>query len=171
MNQQLTRDDLQAYIDRHHLRARLIPDFGHTPTVPAAAAVLGVEPDQIVKTLLFLVRNPDAPEESPRPVIVIANGERRVDTQRLARHFNVGGNQVKLAPARIVLELLGYPAGGVPPFGHRTSVPVLLDTAVMQLEDRFNGVIFGGGGDDHTMLELTVADLLRIHNPTIVSVT
>jgi prolyl-tRNA editing enzyme YbaK/EbsC (Cys-tRNA(Pro) deacylase) len=167
MTAPLTQADVQAYIDRHALRARLIPDMGHTPTVPAAAAVLGVEPDQIIKTLLFLVGNPAA----PAPVVVIANGERRVDTRRLARHFGVDANQVKLAPPKIVLEVLGYPAGGVPPFGHRTAVPIIVDTAVVQLEERFGGVIFGGGGDDRTMLELSVADLLRIHKPVIAAVS
>ncbi len=35
-----TAVDLQAYIDSCGITARLIDDVGHTPTVPAAAAVM-----------------------------------------------------------------------------------------------------------------------------------
>ena len=49
---------LQSYIDQHGIVARLIGNIGETPTVPAAAAVLGVPPDYIVKTLLFEVSAP-----------------------------------------------------------------------------------------------------------------
>ncbi len=46
--------DLQAYIDEQDITAELIGGLGDTPTVPAAAAALGVESEQIIKTLLFL---------------------------------------------------------------------------------------------------------------------
>ena len=62
----------------------------------------------------------------------------------------------------MVLDLLGYPAGGVPPFGHRTALPVIVDAAILDLRQRFDGVIFGGGGDDRTMMRLTVDELLRV---------
>ncbi|HXF63051.1 MAG TPA: YbaK/EbsC family protein, partial [Caldilineaceae bacterium] len=121
---QLTLNDLQTFIDHHNLRARLIRDIGHTPTVPAAAAVLGVEPDQIIKTLLFVL-NAREQDGVPPAVVVIGNGENRIDKRALGRRFGLTPKRVKLADPATVLELLGYPAGGVPPFGHRTRLPVL----------------------------------------------
>ena len=59
--------------------------------------------------------------------------------------------------AETVLRLTGYPAGGVPPFGHATAVPALLDAAVQRWE-----VIYGGGGDDHTLLRIAPAELARV---------
>ena len=53
-----------------------------------------------------------------------------VDRAALAGRFGVGKKQVKLADTATVLRLIGYPFGGVPPFGHVTRVPVLLDVAV-----------------------------------------
>ena len=167
--QPCTPDDLQAYIAQHGIAASLVRDLGDTPTVPAAAAVLGVETDQIIKTLLFLIEQPDA--ASPVPVVVISNGERRVDKRKLADRFGVGKKRVSLAAAETVLETLGYPAGGVPPFGHATAVPVLVDASVMGLETRYDGVIFGGGGDDRTMMRLTVAELLRVTGAEVVEVS
>ena len=149
----------------------MIADLGDTPTVPAAAAALGVAPDQIIKTLLFLVEAPGELDTPPRPVVVISHGEKRVDRGLLAAYWGVGKKRVSLAPAELVLGLLGYPAGGVPPFGHRTAFPVLVDAAILTLRDRFDGIIYAGGGDDHTMLQLTVDELLRVTGAEVVAVT
>jgi prolyl-tRNA editing enzyme YbaK/EbsC (Cys-tRNA(Pro) deacylase) len=169
----LTQDDLQRYLDQEGIGARLIKGIGHTPTVPAAAQVLGVEPDQIVKTLLFVLEsgNQAAGDTIPAAVVVIGNGENRISKKALGQHFGLNAKRVKLAPAAIVIDLLGYPPGGVPPFGHRTHVPVILDQNVVELRQRYHDRIFGGGGDDHTMLELTVSDLLRVHQPLVLSLS
>jgi prolyl-tRNA editing enzyme YbaK/EbsC (Cys-tRNA(Pro) deacylase) len=171
----LTQRDLQTYLEQQGIPARLIPDMGHTPTVPAAAQVLGVETDQIIKTLLFIlearaVTNDNGSAPVPPAVVVIANGENRVSKKSLGQHFGLNPKRVKLAPAETVIELLGYPPGGVPPFGHRTTLPVILDEKILELRERYDDRIFGGGGDDYTMLELTVSDLLRIHQPAVLPV-
>jgi prolyl-tRNA editing enzyme YbaK/EbsC (Cys-tRNA(Pro) deacylase) len=64
---------------------------------------------------------------------------------------------------------LGYPPGGVPPFGHRTTLPIILDRNVVELRQRYGDRVFGGGGDDHSMLELTVSDLLAVHQPMVLA--
>lgn len=161
-----TPSDLQAYLTAAQIGAELLAEVGDTPTVPAAAAVLGVETDQIIKTLLFLVEQPVA-----TPIVVISHGEHRVDKKLLAKHFGVGTKRVKLAPAEVVLDLLGYPAGGVPPIGHQTRLPVILDASVVAAADRFGGILFGGGGDDRTMLRIALAELLRVVEPTVVPVS
>jgi prolyl-tRNA editing enzyme YbaK/EbsC (Cys-tRNA(Pro) deacylase) len=167
----LTAADLQTYIDSRGIAARLIDDVGHTPTVPAAAAALGVEPDQIVKTLLFLLDLRRSAEDEPQPLVVISNGESRVDKKLLAQRFSVGAKRVKLAPPETVLRLLGYAAGGVPPFGHRSDIPVIVDASLLPLRRQYGGRIYAGGGDDHTMMELTVDELLRVVRPEIVAVS
>ena len=163
----LTLDDLQLYLDREKISARLISDVGHTPTVPDAARVLGVEPEQIIKTLLFVLEPGEHAGQVPTAVVVIANGENRVSKKALGQHFGLNPKRVKLAPAATVIHLLGYPPGGVPPFGHRTPLPIFVDQNVIALRERYADRIFGGGGDDRTMLELTVSDLLRVHQPTV----
>lgn len=164
-----TPSDLQDYLTATQICANLLHDIGDTPTVPAAAAALGVESDQIIKTLLFLVEQSAQPEATP--IVVISHGERRVDKKLLAQHFGVGGKRVKLAPADVVLDLLGYPAGGVPPVGHKIRLPVLLDASVVLAAERFAGVLFGGGGDDRTMLRISLTELLRVVTPTVIAVS
>lgn len=178
MSTLLTLDDLQAYIDRHAIQARLICDIGHTPTVPDAARALGVDAEQIIKTLLFvLTPGSQTPagatqaEQIPPAVVVISNGESRVDKRALGRRFGLNPKRVKLADPATVIELLGYPAGGVPPFGHRHRLPVLVDQTVVDLRERASERIFGGGGDDRTMVALSVGELLRIHQPEVLALS
>ena len=158
--------DLQQFLIEQGVTAELLHNIGDTPTVPAAARALGVEADQIIKTLLFLVEQPTQSE--PMPAVVIGHGERRVDKKLLARHFGVGSKKAKLASAEVVLTLLGYPAGGVPPIGHKTTLPILIDASVVTAAARFGGMLYGGGGDDRTMLRITLAELLACTQPTAV---
>lgn len=167
----LTPVDLQTFIDQHKIHARLLDDIGDTPTVPSAAAALGVETDQIIKTLLFLVERVNEPGRPVMPVVVISNGESRVDKRPLADHFGVGKKRVRLAPADVVQALLGYPAGGVPPFGHRKRLPVILDAAVLDASNLGEGLIYGGGGNDRTMMELTVDELQRFTQPLVLTIS
>ena len=170
--QPLLPEDLRRFIADHAIAAVLIDGLGDTPTVPAAAAALGVDPDQIIKTLLFLIeRRTAAGEAFDDPVVVISNGQQRVDKGLLAALCGVGKKKVSLAPAAVVLDLLGYPAGGVPPFGHRNRLPVLVDASILALRERFAGIIYGGGGDDRTMLRLTVDELLRVTQGEVVAVS
>lgn len=49
-------------------------------------------------------------------------------------------------PGETVLHLLGFAAGGVPPFGHRTRLPLLIDAGILDLRERYGGIVYGGGG-------------------------
>ena len=162
-----TPADLARFVVAESIRARLISDLGETPTVPAAAAALGVRAEQIIKTLLFLIETPNTDKSTP--VVVISNGESRVEKGPLATHFGVSKKRVRLAPAEVVLDLLGFPAGGVPPFGHKTRLPVLLDQSITAFGN--DALVYGGGGDDRTMLELTVGELLRVVQPQVLNLS
>lgn len=59
-------------------------------------------------------------------------------------------------------ELLA-PAGGVPPFGHVQPTPILLARSLLAFE-----IVYGGGGDDHTMMKLRAAELLRVTQPILI---
>jgi prolyl-tRNA editing enzyme YbaK/EbsC (Cys-tRNA(Pro) deacylase) len=165
--------ELALFLQQHAPTMQLVANLGETPTVPAAAAALGVESDQIIKTLLFVVdgpasASPGGGERAAEMVVVISNGERRVDKGALAVHFGVGKKRITLAPAELVAAQVGYAVGGVPPVGHRSPLPVLLDASVQEAALRYGGIFYGGGGDDRTMLRLTLDDLLRLTRATVV---
>ena len=151
----MRREQLQRFIQEHHIDATLLPDVGDTPTVVDAARALGVSPEQVIKTLVFLVDG--------KPVVYITNGPEKVDKRVLARHFGVGRKKVKLADGDTVRQLTGYPPGGVPPFGHATRLPVFIDARVLELS-----VVYGGGGDDRTMLRVSPTEIVRVTGATII---
>jgi len=154
----LTSTDLQTFITEYGLSATILHLAEETATVPDAARVLGVLPEQIIKSLVFLVRE--------KPVLAIANGTHRVDARRLATRFGVGRKRVKLASAERALAITGYPVGAMPPFGHKTPLPTFVDLPVMALP-----LLYGGGGDRHAMLRLTPAELLAATGAEVLSLT
>ena len=150
----LTTDDLQEYIIQHQIKGEVVRLETPTPTVEAAAAAVRVAPDQIVKSLLFMIELP----EGSRPVLVIASGTGKIDRRMLGKHFGVNRRKTIFADADTVLGLTGYPIGAVPPLGHRQPLEVLVDPAVMTHE-----VVYGGGGSDHALLRLDPQEILK-HN-------
>ena len=144
----LTSTDLQQFIDQRQITATILHLAEDTPTVPDAARALGVQPEQIVKTLVFIIND--------APVLVIANGVQKIDQGKLAAHLGVGKKQVKFASAKQALEMTGYIVGSMPPFGHKTPLPAYLEPQIMALDS-----VYAGGGDIHAMLNLTPAVLLQ----------
>lgn len=144
----LTPDDLQAYLDEHAIPAEIVFPGKPTPTVMAAALALDVAPEQIVKSLVFLVDD--------RPFLIYGCGLRRVDPAKLAARLNVAVDVVRPANADEVLALTGYAVGSVPPLGLKTPMPVFMDTAVQAHE-----TVYAGGGGRNALLRIRAADLLR----------
>ncbi len=145
----MTRTDLQRFIDDHGIEAAILPLSQPTPTVADAAVALGVETDQVIKSLVFRIKD--------EPLLVIASGECRVDRKKLANYLKVGRGRVRFASANQALETTGYVVGSMPPFGHRAKLRTILDDAVTGLD-----TVYGGGGDINTMMRMTTAELLRV---------
>ena len=160
----LTSRDLQRFIVQNHITAEILPMAEDTPTVPDAAQALGVSEEQVIKSLVYLV-TPDS-AQPPRPVLVIANGTRKVDDRLLAAHFRVGRKRVRMARPEQALVVTGYIVGSMPPFGHLAPLPTLVDPGVIAQE-----AIFGGGGDINAMLRLRPDELLRVTGAEIMAVT
>lgn len=145
-----TSFDLEAYCRDQGLSARLLRLDVPTPTVPAAAAALGVAVDRIVKSLVFLVNG--------EPTLVIAAGEGRVSYTALARALGVSRRALRFASAEQALDITGYRTGAMPPFGHHRPLPTLLDDASVPND----GVVYGGGGDVSALLEVDVNELTGV---------
>ncbi|HET9614230.1 MAG TPA: YbaK/EbsC family protein [Candidatus Limnocylindrales bacterium] len=93
-----------------------------THTAEEAAATVGAELGQIVKSLVFVSPGADGVLE---PVVCLVSGPNRVDLARLAA---VTGNlDVRRSTAREAQELTGFVIGGIPPFGHNRPVRAIMD--------------------------------------------
>lgn len=93
-----------------------------THTAEEAAAAVGVELGQIVKSLVFVV-----PDETGGldPVVCLVAGPNRVDIARLAAI--VAEPDIRRASATEARELTGFAIGGIPPIGHLRPVRVVMD--------------------------------------------
>lgn len=92
-----------------------------THTAAEAAAALGVELGQIVKSLVFV----DDGDEGPEAIIALVSGPNRVDVARLAAV--TGAADVRRATAREANALTGFVIGGIPPIGFGRPVRVVMD--------------------------------------------
>ena len=125
-----------------------------THTAEEAAAVLGVEPAQIVKSIVFV-----APREEGgiEPFVVLISGSDRVDVNRLAAV--TGEPTIRQATAEEAEACTGFEIGGIPPFGHTAPVRVVMDPALGRHE-----MIWASGGTPNAMFAVTPAALRSLAN-------
>jgi len=97
------------------IEIRRFPDG--TKTAADAAAAIGVDVGQIVKSLVFAVDG--------EVVMALVSGSNRLDEGKLASV--AGGATCARVDADTVREATGFPIGGVPPFGHSTPLRVFVD--------------------------------------------
>jgi prolyl-tRNA editing enzyme YbaK/EbsC (Cys-tRNA(Pro) deacylase) len=123
----LTPSDVQNALDALNLGITI--QFFDTPTATSqqAADNIGCELGQIAKSLAFMVDG--------QPVLVIASGDRRVDSKKLAGLMAVSRKRVKIATPEQCVDYYGYEPGGVPPVGLRTpGIPVYVDDSLQRYE-------------------------------------
>jgi prolyl-tRNA editing enzyme YbaK/EbsC (Cys-tRNA(Pro) deacylase) len=140
---------LSGFILENEIQAEILHLEHETKTVTDAAAVLGVQPEQIIKSVLFLADG--------EPVIVISGGTARIAWKRLADYLNISRRRLKTGKEEQVLELTGYVVGSVPPFGHRQQLRTIVDTAVYS-----QSIVYGGGGDINALLKIDIEELRRV---------
>ncbi|GAA0269718.1 YbaK/EbsC family protein [Streptomyces polychromogenes] len=139
----------------HPLFARALTDLGldlairtfpeGTRTAADAAAAIGCELSQIVKSLIFAADGV--------PVLVLMDGASRVDVEAVRRQLDAA--KVTRADAALVRETTGYAIGGVPPFGHRTRTRVLADRGLLE-----HDVVWAAAGTPHTVFPMPPRELV-----------
>ena len=108
-------------------------------TAALAAAALGVEVGQIVKSLVFL--------QDGTPVMVLCAGDRQVDVERLS---------LSPAPAERVRAVTGFSIGGVPPLGHDTELETTVDESLRRFE-----VVWAAAGTPHDVFAVRTEALIE----------
>ena len=127
------------------IEPRQFPDS--TRTAAEAAAAIGVPVGAIVKSLVWAVDG--------RPVLALVSGDNQLDEHKLATA--AGGAEASRPDAAVVREATGFPIGGVPPFGHSTTLPVFIDTDLLGYE-----VVWAAAGTPHINFPIAPADLVRV---------
>ncbi len=125
-----------------------------TRTAAEAAAAVGTTVAQIVKSLVFLADD--------APILVLVSGDHRVDTDFLS---GVIGATISRAPAERVRAATGYAIGGVPPVGHATPLPTLLDASLLRFE-----VVWAAAGTPNSVFPIAPQLLVALTGARVVEV-
>jgi prolyl-tRNA editing enzyme YbaK/EbsC (Cys-tRNA(Pro) deacylase) len=132
-----------------------------THTAADAAAALGAELGQIVKSLVFVAPGTDGELE---PIVCLVSGPNRVDVARLAAV--TGERDVRRATAREADELTGFTIGGIPPFGHSRPTRVVMDPDL----GRFP-VVWAAAGLPTAVFPVPPGTLRTLANATVAPIT
>ncbi|HUC13887.1 MAG TPA: YbaK/EbsC family protein [Acidimicrobiales bacterium] len=119
-----------------------------TRSAAEAAAAVGCDVSQIVKSLIFRSINGDS------PILVLTSGANRVDEGRLAE---IVGGPVERATAEFVRARTGYAIGGVPPIGHLQTIDAYLDEHLLA-----HPVVWAAAGSPRAVFAVTPAELVRV---------
>ncbi len=146
---QRTVEDVRAALQALGLDTSITIFNESTATAPQAAAAIGAELGSIVKSLCFLVDG--------QPVVILAAGDRLVDQRKVADLYGVSKKKVRIADADTTIAATGYAPGGVPPVGHITPIPVLIDESL----GRFT-TVYAAAGSPNAIFPIAFTRLVEI---------
>lgn len=115
-----------------------------THTAAQAAAAIGCELGQIVKSLIFV--------SDDTPLLVLVAGTNRVDEALLGRSL---GSALGKASAAEVKDATGYSIGAVPPFGHPKPLRTVIDPTLLTYD-----TVWAAAGTSLSVFELSPQQLL-----------
>ena len=117
-----------------------------TATVDLAAAVHGVEPGQIAKTLCIRVNG--------EVLLLVTRGDARLDNAKSKAAF---GGRPRMLGAEEVMELTSHQVGGVCPFGLPAPLPIYLDSSLKVYAE-----MIPAGGSTHASVRLPLERLAAL---------
>jgi len=118
-----------------------------TRTAADAAAAIGCEVGQIVKSLIFQAH------PSGQAVLVLTSGSNRVSEPLVE---SVVGEKLGKADADFVRAATGYAIGGVPPFGFQHLQHTYIDEALLHHQ-----TIWAAAGTPNAVFPLTPQELIQ----------
>ena len=149
---------VQAALDAIGSGIHVVEFEASTATAPEAAAAAGCELGAIAKSLLFLIDG--------QPTLLLVAGDRKVDFKKIAELFGVGKKKIKLADAETVRRVTGYQVGGVPPVGHETKLPVLVDASLGRFE-----TVWGAAGAHNAVFPIAFSKLVEMTGGQVAALT
>jgi Cys-tRNA(Pro)/Cys-tRNA(Cys) deacylase len=128
---------------------------GPVRSLAEAAAARGVEPRQVVKTLVVRVAEDDYR-------FVLVPGDREIAWPKLRSLLGV--NRLSMPSAEVALAVTGYERGTITVLGSTTAWPVVADAAMQ-------GTVSVGGGAHGTALTVDAADFAQAVGATVADVS
>ena len=138
---------VSSFLRNAGAEARIEEFAEETPTAADAAAAVGCELDQIVKSLVLVCDG--------RPVVALVPGDRRGDLEKVARV--VGSTAARVASREEVELATGFTPGAVAPFPLPQVETVLIDRTLLR-----HPLVWAGAGSARHLVGLPPAELGRL---------
>ena len=100
-------------------------------------------------------------DSNDKVIVAIVKGDHRASTRRVAKALDI--SRPRIAQPDEILEITGYPCGGVPAFGF--PAVFLIDPKVME-----NSMVYASGGSETTLIKISPQDIQRLNHGKIVRV-
>ena len=142
----MSLDSVRADLAARAPDLRVIVTEASTATVDLAAAVHGVAPGQIAKTLAIRVGDEE--------FLLVTRGDARLSNQKAKAAF--GGRPRMLGPED-VLRLTSHQVGGVCPFGLPAPLRIHCDVSLKIYDE-----VIPAGGSTHASVRLSVTRLVEL---------
>jgi prolyl-tRNA editing enzyme YbaK/EbsC (Cys-tRNA(Pro) deacylase) len=133
-----TAERVRQRLSERGLEIEVVTLTDSARTAGEAAAAVGAEVGQIVKSLVFV--------RDQTPVMVLCAGDRRVDSRRLA---------LQPANADQARAATGFAIGGIPPLGHDNELETLVDVSLRRF-----GTVWCAAGTPHSVFEVDTEALI-----------
>jgi Cys-tRNA(Pro)/Cys-tRNA(Cys) deacylase len=124
-----------------------------------AAELLGLDPEQVRKTLLVAV---DPATGSARTTLVVGIVPVSAQLDLKAVAAAVGGKKAVMAAPPDAERATGYVVGGISPVGQKKAHPTVLDDSALSFE-----TVYVSGGRRGLDLGLSPADLIHVTDATV----
>ncbi len=147
-------DKLRGYIAENGIQAEVISFSQSTHSVAEAAAAVGAEPGDFVKSICMVTMG-------GKLVVAIVKGEHRASTSRVRKALGVP--RPRVANPDEILELTGYPVGGTPAFGYEATF--LMDPKVLEKEK-----VYSGGGSGNALAYMSTEEMRRVNGAKVARV-
>ncbi|MBS0359020.1 MAG: YbaK/EbsC family protein [Proteobacteria bacterium] len=157
-NQTLSKSaqSVQDALSQKGLQFKVVELSASTRTAADAAATIGCEVAQIVKSLIFKTKH------TKKPVLVLASGINRVNEKAIEKHL---GEKLEKADADFTREVTGFAIGGIPPVGHKQAIETFIDADLLKFEE-----LWAAAGTPNAVFNLHSKDLESLASGKIISI-
>jgi prolyl-tRNA editing enzyme YbaK/EbsC (Cys-tRNA(Pro) deacylase) len=144
-----SEDKFKEILKKLNSNIEIIKFEESTKTSQDAANALHTTVNQIGKSIVFKTG-------SNKFVLVIASGANRINEKKLEKELN---EEILRPSPEEIRAYVGYPIGGIPPFGHDNEMIIFIDEDLKQFD-----TIFCAGGTPNTVFKTSFEQISEINH-------
>lgn len=147
-------EKLKQYMEENNIQAEHLQFQQSCHSVEEAAQAANARAEDFVKSMCLLTPKKDL-------IVAIVSGSERVSLKKVAKNLNI---QIpRIARPKEILDMTGYPVGGVPPFGYQAKF--LIDEKIMERE-----AVYAGGGSNKALIKISPQEIKKVNKGKVVRI-